>query len=471
MFSQFLGHGSCDSFNKQAKLVGSGDNAVNDDKIIGEHAWRLLKSFNFDPRELRGIGIQIQKLEPIKSAPASGQSVQSVLPFKNVNIPAKGKYKADRASTAPESEAGVEIQEIMPLPPPSPATSREKRVDSTTAKPNYVDPPSFSQVDMTVFEALPKELRDELEREYRRRSGSPSKVAAGPSRAKVLNAPPHRQPSHPLRQTSYPSRNVFPNSRSKIFPEKLAFGKGNNYGRITQQLAPRNGTSIYANKALLRALGLDKPKPPPVCITETELRDLNIDPEVFAMLPVKVQREQLVMARIIKKDGTIPDGPTQRKILKPSKPFTSPFRRRRRALGPKAVYVQPPVLRQQGKEKKEKLCYYETDDIQMVIEKWVTSYKHWAPKDKDIDFFSRYLLQCMESREGDTGIERAVSIIKWWLVLLRRVWAEFENKGEEAEQTDAKERTATAWWKAFREVKSRLDNVAKKRFGGKLSLK
>jgi len=183
-----------------------------------------------------------------------------------------------------------------------------------------------------------------------------------------------------------------------------------------------------------------------------------------------VQREQLIRTRVLKKEGYVPDESPQHKVLKPIKPFTSPSRRHRRGPAPKAVYIQPPILRQQGNGK-EKLCYFETDDIQSVIEKWVTSYRHWAPKEKDLEFFSRYLLQCMESHEGDMGLERAVSIMKWWLVILRRMWGELGDEDPQATCQDPNELAAIAWWKAFKEVKKRLDEVAKKRFGGKLSLK
>ncbi|KAJ3573313.1 hypothetical protein NP233_g2503 [Leucocoprinus birnbaumii] len=409
---EFLGHGKCDTFNKQGKLVGLGGSAVNDDKIIGEHAWRLLKSFNFDPKELRGIGIQIQKLEPLKAGSTSMQPVQSVLQFKKIEAQTKTRQQSPfRTARRALSVEDNEIQEIpAPLPRNSRTKSPEKQSTSKVPNPEYVDLPSFSQVDMTVFEALPRELREELEREYKRRSGSPQVAVAGSSRVRGPSAAlgpqrrhPSRQNSHPLRQVSHPLRRSVPYAKPGIFPSRPAPGKGTDYSRITRQLAPRHGNSIYGNKSLLRALGLDKPKPPPVRITDAKLRELDIDPEVFAVLPVKVQREQLVRARVLQKDGYIPDEPTQRKILKPSKPFISPARRRRRGPAPKAVYIQPPILRQQGKEKKEKLCYFETEDIQCVIEKWITSYRHWAPKEKDVEFFGKYLVQCMESRGGGYG--------------------------------------------------------------------
>ncbi|EKM83150.1 hypothetical protein AGABI1DRAFT_118512 [Agaricus bisporus var. burnettii JB137-S8] len=469
---KFLGHGTCDTFNKQGKLIGPGGDAVNDDKIIGEHAWRLLKSFNFDPKELRGLGVHIQKLEPAGSGSTHAQAVQSVLPFKKAEGLPKERFSSPEKGQRGAPTPGPDDRWQDFQPPPSPVKkSSTKNVAEEPTKPEYVDLPSFSQVDMTVLEALPRELREELEREYKRRSDSPHVVGgsttAGQSGRPSFIAPQTRQPSHPVQQ------NTTTTSKPGIFPQqKAAVGKATDYARITRQLAPRTASNLPKNKYLLRALGLDKPKSRGVRISEAELRALDIDPEVFAILPVKVQREQLVRARLVKKNGSVPDGPTQHKIIRPSKPFISPYRRhRRRFAGVKALYIQPPILRQQGKEKKEKLCYFETDDVQTVIEKWVSGYRHWAPREKDIEFFSKYLVQCVESKEGDMGLERAVAVMKWWLVLLRRIWGGFENEDMEVEREDPNERAAVAWWKTFTEVKRRVDEAARKRFGGKLSLK
>lgn len=468
-------------------MVGLGGRAVNDDKIIGEHAWRLLKSFNFDPKELRGIGIQIHKLEPIKNGSNSTQGVQSVLAFSKVGGRPKESHPSHKGKQVEnEPDPNLEIQALtpqhLPLKSPTKVVTSSGHPSDTSTKPEHPDLPSFSQLDMSVFEALPKEVREELELEYKRRSGSPALVGGSGirDRSRASSAAlRNRQPFQPLRKTpqitrqpSHPLRNQILKPKPGVFPQKSTFGNEPNYKRITQQLAPRSGANIYANKSLLRALGLDKPKKLPVRVTPAALQDLDIDPEVFAMLPVKIQREQLLRARLIKKNGSVPDAPTQRKILKPAKPLVPPLRRRRFAYGIKALYVQPPILRQQGRDKKEKMCYFETDDVQSVIEKWVKGYQHWAPKEKDIEFFSKYLLQCVESKEGDMGLERAVAVMKWWLVLLRRVWGALENvASKEVECKDANERAALAWWVAFREVKRRLDEAAKRRFGGKLSLK
>lgn len=58
-----LGHGDCDTFNKSVVLGVATNNA----EIIGKEAVSILRGYGFSPGELRGLGVQMQKLEPIKA--------------------------------------------------------------------------------------------------------------------------------------------------------------------------------------------------------------------------------------------------------------------------------------------------------------------------------------------------------------------------------------------------------------------
>ncbi|KII89390.1 hypothetical protein PLICRDRAFT_110060 [Plicaturopsis crispa FD-325 SS-3] len=450
---KFLGHGACDVFNKQMPLAATGGRATSDDKVIGEHAWRLLKSWNFDPKELRGIGIQIQKLESssLSAAPEPGQAR---LPFKPVDSHAKAAASADESTMgypqirveAP-SPAGHRLIHGDPVAGPS------RIAEPTAADAQNLDLPSFSQVDMSVFDALPAELRAELETEYKRRSASPAveqvpPPVAGPSRAR-LSEPPAAQ----------------------LWPPRRITVKGMaNVKRITQQLAPRSRSSISPRKSTLfsrRAPGAFS-----VIISDAELRKLDIDPEVFAALPPDLQREQLSAARAAKAPGG-PNVivPAKRKILKP--PSRSPSAPIRRRPPPQARFPPPPTLKQQGKAKGEKLYFTDTEDVQGVIGKWVDGFREHPPNAKDVDFFARWLVRCVDGQiSTDVGVEKAVAVVKWWLVLLRRHWGEWEKQDvSDATGDDAPARVGKAWWRAFRDVKSRMDVVARKKFGGSLSLK
>src|SRR5271170_2905457 len=58
-----LGHGKCDTFSKSIMLGV----ATNSAEILGREAVSTLRSYGFSPGELRGIGVQMTKLEQKKS--------------------------------------------------------------------------------------------------------------------------------------------------------------------------------------------------------------------------------------------------------------------------------------------------------------------------------------------------------------------------------------------------------------------
>ncbi|KAL4075336.1 hypothetical protein V8B97DRAFT_1867717 [Scleroderma yunnanense] len=414
---KFLGHGICEMFNKQAALANDHGQATSDSKDIGDHAWRLLKSFGFHPKELRGIGIQIQKLE---KAYTTEVAAQMKLPFQPALRP-----------KAPERnlESGEEQPQIVVQPPSQwKETDLEENVAVREATP--LDVPPFSQVDKEVFDALPEDIRRELEEEYKHRSKSP-------------------MPKEPSL------------SPSKRLPKTLV--KGTNLRRITQQLAPGSRTSLSPKKSTLFAkrggsLSLH--------VTEAELRQLDIDPEVLAMLPINLQREQLITARHLKSGGIL----TEPKVIKDIKRKTRKYPRKP---PPQAKHPQHPFLKQQGPKKGEKLYFTQTDDVQRVIEAWVEGFREHPPNQKDVEYFSKFLVQSVET--SDTGMEKTIAVMKWWLVLLRRHWELFEHADlpdlEMSTQRVTLEVIGRAWWTTFREVKSRVDDAARKRFGGTLCLR
>jgi len=60
---QFMGHGVCNVHNRSAPLSNSMGGATDDGDRVANAILKLYRSQNFDPKELRGIGIQVQKLE------------------------------------------------------------------------------------------------------------------------------------------------------------------------------------------------------------------------------------------------------------------------------------------------------------------------------------------------------------------------------------------------------------------------
>ena len=144
-----MGHGRCVTYNKQTALADSDGHATSDPRVIGKVSWRLLRALNIAPHELRGISIQIQKLETrTRCAPTVGQA----------RLPFRREPNSTAASTdiGPAPKARASSSELVTARPEPKASGMG------------VDLPSFSQVDRSVFEALPEDIRQELEAEYDR---------------------------------------------------------------------------------------------------------------------------------------------------------------------------------------------------------------------------------------------------------------------------------------------------------------
>jgi DNA repair protein REV1 len=449
---QFMGHGICETFNKQSALVGRDGGATDDPQIIAQQSLRMLRSLNFDPEELRGIGIQIQKLEKTTANSAAQVTGQSLIPFKfrdgqtsKGNPNSKGKEREKRPITswsAPVQPNPIVISPDDPpaeihLPPPptgisiiAGAAETEVEQTPTTAlvrQPTgslILDLPSFSQVDMSVFEALPEDVRRELEAEYSRRSAPPQaavQAAAMPTTVETADA------------VAGPSRLPAPAKR-------VAWGDmvPKNSKRIAQQLAPKRGGAAVPRKDPWEALNkwLEKPKkfkgtrvgPSHVVYdaSPNELRSLGIDPEVFNLLPPEIRREQLSGAKIAIETGVLPILTDKSKVvIKPKKTMVIRYPR---LPPPKAKYLPQPILKMPGEKKGHRVSYTDANDIQGLVEKWVTGFKQHPPNQKDVERFSRWLLSCMDSNSaGDAGMEKAMKVMKWWLFLLRRNWGWLEG--------------------------------------------
>ena len=506
-----MGHGMCETFNKQSTLVGQDGNATDDPQIIAQQSLKMLRSLNFDPGELRGIGIQIQKLEKAAEKLAAQAVGQILIPFKRkdkemprVHSNGKGKEKEKRSITSwpvPVLPSPIVISsddppvEIRLSPPPMGidvvARTAETGVGQDTATtlvermagPPHPDLPSFSQVDMSVFEALPEEIRRELQVEYSR-----------------ISVPPPAEVRTVSTSTTVGTTNAVAGpSRPPVATKRVAWGDmvPKNSKRIAQQLAPKRGGAVVPRKDHWEVLNkwLEKPKKfkgsrsgPSHAVYDAspnELRSLGIDAEIFNLLPPEIRREQLCGAKIARETGVFPIHTAESKlVIKPKKTMVIRYPR---LPPPKAKYLPQPVLRMPGERRGHRVSYTEANDIQGLVEKWVTGFKRHPPNQKDVERFSRWLLGCMDSNQtGDTGTEKALKVMKWWLFLLRRNWGwlegivEFDSDDDEFDEEEKdgsyyerkqKREVGKAWWRAFLTVKGQMDAYSRKRFGGCISLR
>ena len=152
-----LGHGKCDTFNKSLVL----SIATNDPTVLGREALSVLKGFGFSPGELRGLGIQMQKLEPIDSTNTLSGSSQKILQFKTTT-PQKPTLRKDSVTDDIESPQRS-TETLTPNPsvafarPASPGGKSASRLNTLGTQ--FVLP---TQVDQEVLKELPNDIRSNL---------------------------------------------------------------------------------------------------------------------------------------------------------------------------------------------------------------------------------------------------------------------------------------------------------------------
>jgi DNA repair protein REV1 len=176
-----LGHGKCDTFNKSIVLGV----ATTDKAVIGKEAISILRNYGFPPGELRGLGVQMQKLEPLKAATSSAVSAidssQRRLQFKKPTVSpipekkiAPSKVSASPAPKRPRSrltDTGDPIEDN-----PTPKKDRYKTIEGALPKPGFGEENSDkrplnvagtqfilpSQIDTSVLAELPSDIRAKL---------------------------------------------------------------------------------------------------------------------------------------------------------------------------------------------------------------------------------------------------------------------------------------------------------------------
>lgn len=202
--AKHLGHGKCDSFSKST-LFGV---ATHDAEKIGKEAVSILRSFKFSPGDLRGLGVQMQKLEPIKSSAApdgsqkrlsfgaftrSASSTKPPAPEALVGLEeiSDGGSPSKRKSTTQQSRRDMSDDPISegPLTPQKPrlssvhpalALARANEADEKANTPLNVMGTQFimpTNPDAAVMAELPQDIRSQLMAQQQRR-----KAGAGPSR-------------------------------------------------------------------------------------------------------------------------------------------------------------------------------------------------------------------------------------------------------------------------------------------------
>jgi DNA repair protein REV1 len=429
-----LGHGKCDIFNKSV-LLGVATNASD---VIGKEAIAMLRSFGFTPGDLRGLGVQMTKLEPVKSASGGRlESSQQQLNFKASPVAKRSINMADPdLIESPHKGDGVSIdavdtldnrptfdgslkplnvlgtQFIMPtqpdpkvvaeLPPDIRSMlvrkSKEPRETSPSPAPkpsiSAENLPSQSQIDPDILKALPEDIQLEILGYYGQPSNdtkpeSPQRPPPSPTPPSCpVQAPALKRPTTPVKKRrGRPPKSLAnaskPLARSNLMQSSFNFSR------------PRTAESEAIDRSL------------PVPDTETTS---EISEDFLAALPEDIRAEvieQHRQERMRQRSNLV--APVSRKPVAsrpatPAESSTAPSTEKRIQLSPRP---ERPTFTS------KKLTAL--PDLREAITAWYSAFATEAPFVEDVEALALYLKRVvLEERD----LEKAVSVADWltWLV-------------------------------------------------------
>ncbi|XP_075962249.1 DNA repair protein REV1 isoform X2 [Anarhichas minor] len=244
--AKYGGHGICDNLARTVMLAQSTDSG----QLIAAAVIKLFHAMKLQVQDMRGVGIQVQLLDghhsvPQGSAGPGARSIKEMLLGRGLSARSSNRGPSSVSSPRPRSS-----------PEPVPGTSRDQWARRQTpkhsrARLNFsIEIPSPSQVDRSVLEALPADLREQVERSWTDRDGRPSNRES-----------PSPQPSAPL-----------------PLPPSL------------KSRPPAPGPALYVPPVGTLLLQIpNQPDSPGIVL---ELPNFSqVDPDVFAALPKELQAE------------------------------------------------------------------------------------------------------------------------------------------------------------------------------------
>ncbi|KAF2436116.1 DNA repair protein [Tothia fuscella] len=425
-----LGHGKCDSFNKSV-LLGV---AANGKELLAKESLSMLKSFGFTPGELRGIGIQMTRLEPLKSvAEGQAESSQRRLQFFKKLEPQKEESIED----APEDPIEEVLTPKKPKAPPDKVIfgAQQLNQSSPSRKPLNTLGTQFilpSQVDPQVLAELPEDIRSKLAQHIKGRLppsrlaesiNKPAAAIVPHSTPKVFTALPAASQLDPdilkslpedvrteilefyntsLKKPRANEQAVLPQSprknRTVVLPKRptTSVRRRGRPGKFDVRSRFNDSTLTQSNFIHTRTTRGDG------LVTDTDTEADEPDPEFLAALPEDIRREVVLEQRRVrlqksaglqvqqrKKKGPLPRGKEPPRVIKlEARPPRPTFTARKLSKLP---------------------------ELRDAISEWVTEFKDDGPYEEDTVALGRYLGRVV-SEEGD--MNKAVQAVKWLIWVL-----------------------------------------------------
>ncbi|KAK0263920.1 deoxycytidyl transferase [Friedmanniomyces endolithicus] len=467
-----LGHGKCDTVNKSVQLGV----ATSEQGVILKEILAMMKSFGISPGELRGIGVQMQKLEPLKGEVGAEGGVdagsQRRLPFKSGQgsklppaaekdvLKGPGGEKAAEDLIQDDIKTPVKAQRFVdainkpsvPIRPANPSTPSKRLLNTLGTQ--FVLP---TQVDPSVLAELPEDIRSKLAKLVKpttappppakaeigqvsrpqSRAQSPATLLALPNesqldpsildalpedvRAEILGFYSNKSPGNRKRG----EQALLPQSPRKLRsvpiakqPVKRKRGGGLFAGRPRSNLRSTDHSTLtqanFVARPVSRHLQHDEGGGATTA-TDTEAEpvarvEAAVDPEFLAALPEDVRREVLAQQRNarLQRAGGIDLSLHQRPRAQ---------QRGKKKAGddeavPERVLVLPPRPARPTFTSRK---LTELPDLREAVKAWYMEFENEGPYEEDVVALEKYLRDVVVE-ERDSG--KAAAVVKWlsWLM-------------------------------------------------------
>ena len=419
-----LGHGKCDSFSKSV-VLGTATNAA---EILTREALSILRGYGFSPGELRGIGVQMTRLQPLKDVPdGTRTSSQKCLQFKT---------KDEKIAVAPKPVEDPILDDIR-----TPKKSRQnaedadkwnlptslQNPDTPSRKPLNVTGTQFimpTAVDPEVLAELPEDVRSKLTK-YR-----------GPMQEK--NADVAAVPKDPNTMTDFlPAKSQLDKETLNALPatvraEIAAFYDNQNRRSRERSLPPSptkpraqplgkkpttrkrggglssrgRGASKSATSSTLTQAAFVTTRPHAEKSNSTD----QISEDFLAALPEDIRREVLDDHRRehLKRTSGLDIGARARRPVSHEQNNVSVQGRER------TITLPPRPATPTFTMKK----YSRLPELRAAVSAWVEEFRDDGPYFEDVEALNKYL-RAVVVDEGD--MSKAVNIVRWLAWVLEEV--------------------------------------------------
>ena len=418
-----LGHGKCDVFNKSV-ILGVATNAA---ETLGKEAVSMLRSFGITPGDLRGIGVQMTKLEPLKTRNTGNiDNSQQQLNFKT--SPTRKNVRNSHDPDDLDSPRKGETDSVIHRPSLNDSNNKPLNISGT----QFIMP---SQPDPKVIAELPNDIRSKLISQAKPRSESRSSSPCPPSRRaqpldgarlppqsqldpEALAALPDDVRAEVLGYYDQSPRTSGPQSAASVAPASST-SRPSSSGSLklkkpttpTKRKRGRPSTKAVGNLRLTHSSFL-VPRPatptashdegPPTRQESPSVEQNGVSEEFLAALPEDIRREVLEeqkRSRMLQRPGSADQSSQNR----PSASTSS---------APQKRLCLPP-LPERPTFTSQKLSTL--SDLRDAVGTWHAAFADDGPFDEDVESLARYVKRVVVDEKD---VDKAVSVVRWlmWLV-------------------------------------------------------